>query len=200
MRKNLKALAQAAQAQQNTSPSALFMQAAPANQPAEAPAPEAAEQEATAPAEEAPEASPLTINRDEAPAEKPLFVPLLDTTPAPVVVPTPAPAAVVVPAPAPAPVIVPAPRSLDDLLNLVNQAKSVTDRLKAYRATGEKLSSFVLSREGFTDRLTIKDGSGLEWSTTKSSIIQKVVELLRTDLSTAIETAEVELRHMLPAA
>jgi hypothetical protein len=191
MRKNLREIAKAAEAQKNAPENALFMQAAPANQPAADTAPEEAPAADVAPADVA---SPLAIVRDEAP-EKPLFVPLLTAAPEP----APAPAPVPTP-PAPAVVPAPAPRSLDDLLNLVNQAKSVTDRLKAYRATGEKLSSFVLSREGFTDRLTIKDGSGLEWGTNKSSIIQKVVELLRADLSAAIEASETELRSLLPAA
>ncbi len=125
--------------------------------------------------------------------------------PTPAEVEQPSPLAIV-PSVAPArvadfvPMVAPAPRSLDELLDLVRKAKSVTERLTAYKATGEKLSGFELAREGYTDRLTIKDGSGLEWSTSKSSIIQKVLDVLRNDLSAAIETTEAELRSLLPAA
>lgn len=139
-----------------------------------------------APAAEVPQPAPVAEVEQPAPvAEVPQPAPLVAATPA-------RPDFVFVPQPA--------PRSLDELLDLVRKAKSVTERLTAYKATGEKLSGFELAREGYTDRLTIKDGAGLEWSTSKSSIIQKVLDVLRGDLSTAIETTEAELRSLLPAA
>jgi hypothetical protein len=169
----------AAKVQQSAPESALFMRVVPA---------ETTEQQPEQPA--TPEAAPAAEVEQPAPAPAPVAE---VEQPAPLVVATPARVDFV-------PMLTPAPRSLEELLDLVRKAKSVTERLTAYKATGEKLSGFELAREGYTDRLTIKDGSGLEWSTSKSSIIQKVLDVLRTDLSAAIETTEAELRQLLPTA
>jgi hypothetical protein len=174
----------AAKVQATAPENALFMRVAPAETTEAQPEqPEQPEQPAPAPVAEV-----------EQPAPAPAPAPVAEVEqPAPLVVATPARVDFV-------PMLTPAPRSLEELLDLVRKAKSVTERLTAYKATGEKLSGFELAREGYTDRLTIKDGSGLEWSTSKSSIIQKVLDVLRTDLSAAIETTEAELRQLLPTA
>ena len=105
------------------------------------------------------------------------------------------------PAPAFTPLLVPqVPRPLDEILQIVGKAKSLTDRLTGLKATSEKLGSFEIGSEGFTDRLTLRDGNGQEWNTTQSVVIQKVLDVLRGELRGSINATEAELRELLPAA
>ncbi|MGI4870435.1 MAG: hypothetical protein ACRYFX_04565 [Janthinobacterium lividum] len=177
MRKSIKTLKAAAQAEQNTPAAAAIMTVAPINQDAAQPTDQAA-----APVDEAEQPSPLSVATDQpthqepAPAaEKPaaLFTPLLAPQ---------------------------APRPMDELLEIVSKAKSTTDRLNGLKTTSEKLSGFSVGREGFTDRLTLRDGDGNEWNTTQSVIIQEVLSLVRDRLRTAIGGTEAELRQLLQAA
>lgn len=163
----------APKAEQTAAESAPIMHLAATEQPAQDTAAE------VAPAAEVEQASPLTVATDAAPAEQPAqaehSAPLFLIEPRPL-------------------------RSMDELLELVSQGKGLTDRLTGLRTTSEKLSSFTVGREGFTDRLTLRDGDGREWNTTQSVVIQKVLNVLRGELREAINTTEAELRELLPAA
>jgi hypothetical protein len=168
-----KTTATASKAEQTAAESAPIMHLAATEAPAEQPAQDAAPE---APAEQP---SPLTVATDAAPTEQP--APAEPSAPLFLIEPRPL-------------------RSMDELLELVSQGKGLTDRLTGLRTTSEKLSSFTVGREGFTDRLTLRDGDGRKWNTTQSLVIQKVLNVLRGELREAINTTEAELRELLPAA
>jgi hypothetical protein len=166
-----KTTATASKAEQTAPESAPLMHVNPAEAAAEQPAQDAAPE--AAPAAEVEQPSPLTLATDAPEQPAPAFIPLLEARPL---------------------------RTMDELLELVAQGKGLTDRLTGLRSTNEKLSSFTVGREGFTDRLTLRDGNGLEWNTTQGVVIQKVLNVLRAELRDAINTTESELRQLLPAA
>ncbi|MBC6698076.1 hypothetical protein [Hymenobacter sp. BT190] len=86
-----------------------------------------------------------------------------------------------------------------ELLQRTRDLEAIATKLVFFQSTAAQLGEFRLGAPGFTDKLTIRTGTGQEWSSSKSGIIQKVLDLLRAELATHTEAAESELRSMMAA-
>lgn len=91
----------------------------------------------------------------------------------------------------------PKAKTLPEVMKLVQTKFAVLEKLEVLNQTEKNLDSFNLGKDNMRDQLQITDGEGNKFQTFNSSIIEKVIEVLKSEIADKRTRTEFELSEGL---
>jgi ParB-like chromosome segregation protein Spo0J len=86
---------------------------------------------------------------------------------------------------------------ISEMVERVNNAKKILSRLDFFKDTRKSFDEFTLGKSGMKDEIHISDGTGHVFNTSNSETIAKVLEVLKIELDSKINSCEGELLAVL---
>lgn len=87
----------------------------------------------------------------------------------------------------------PKKRTISDVIKFVQNKTVILQKLEILNQTEKNLDSFNLGTDGVKDTLQIVDGEGNKFQTNNTPIIEKVIQVLKSEIEMKRENAEKEL-------
>jgi len=84
-------------------------------------------------------------------------------------------------------------RNIFEVIKFVQNKGVILQKLELLSQTEKNLDSFNLGKDGVKDNLQIMDGEGNKFQTYNTSIIEKVIDVLKIEIGDKRATAENEL-------
>lgn len=87
----------------------------------------------------------------------------------------------------------PKKKTIFEVMKFVQNKYTILEKLEVLNQTEKSLDSFNLGKDGFRDNLQITDGEGNKFNTSNTQVIERVIEVIKAEISLKREAVELEL-------